>query len=78
MNSREAVLNERISQGPLTKRYDDTFAQSLGVPYGVAATSGSASIPMALMALGSRAGDEVFVPCTRSVLIGIVTLADKL
>jgi dTDP-4-amino-4,6-dideoxygalactose transaminase len=61
-NIREAVLSERISQGPVTKRFEEQFAESLGVPYGVAATSGSASILMALMALGIRSGDEVIVP----------------
>ncbi len=61
-NIREAVHHERISQGPLTKQFEDQFSQSLGVPYGVAATSGSTSILMALMALGIRAGDEVIVP----------------
>ncbi|MBI3252251.1 MAG: DegT/DnrJ/EryC1/StrS family aminotransferase [Candidatus Omnitrophica bacterium] len=61
-NIREAVLNERISQGSVTKQFEDQFARSLGVPYGVAATSGSASILMALMALRIGTGDEVIVP----------------
>jgi perosamine synthetase len=61
-NIREAVMGERISQGVITEKFERVFAEAQGVPYAVATTSGSASILMALMALGIGRGDEVIVP----------------
>lgn len=61
-NLTEAYYNEHISLGPVTARFEEQFAGSLGISYAVATTSGSTAILMALMALGIKRGDEVIVP----------------
>lgn len=57
-----SILNEHISQGPVTEEFESRIAEALDVPYVVATTSGSAALLMALMAIGIQRGDEVIVP----------------
>jgi len=59
---REAVLNEHISEGPLTQKLEKQLAETLGIPYVVMTTSGSVALLLALMALGIGQDDEVIVP----------------
>ena len=58
----EAVSEEHVSQGPVTKEFEDSFAKALDMPYAVATTSGSVALLIALMACGIGRGDEVIVP----------------
>lgn len=58
----QAIRNEHISQGPIVSEFENRLCECLGVPYVVATTSGSASLLMALMALGIGHDDEVIVP----------------
>ncbi len=50
------------SQGPLVGRFEERFAAYNGVARGVACSSGTAALTLALRALGVGPGDEVIVP----------------
>ena len=50
------------SQGPEIKRFEAAFAEYNGVSHGVACSSGTAALTVALAALGVGPGDEVIVP----------------
>lgn len=58
----EAILNEHISQGSITARFEDLIAKELKVSYAVATTSGSTALLMALMSLNISPGDEIIIP----------------
>ncbi|MEV4531817.1 DegT/DnrJ/EryC1/StrS family aminotransferase [Streptosporangium sp. NPDC049304] len=59
----EAVSSGWISsQGPFVRRFEEEFAQYNGVSYGVACSSGTTALTLALRALGIGPGDEVLVP----------------
>lgn len=51
-----------LSMGELTRRFEEEFARYIGVRYGVATTSGTAALHLALEALGIGPGDEVICP----------------
>ena len=61
-------LNECIdsgwisSEGPFIKKFEDSFAKSVGRKYAVAVTNGTAAIDVAITVLGIKAGDEVILP----------------
>src|ERR1700733_5306182 len=62
-------LKEALDQGTLFyamgkkfKQLEEEFAAMLGFKYGVATSSGTATIHSALMAAGISPGDEVIVP----------------
>ncbi|MDT5346001.1 MAG: perosamine synthetase, partial [Mycobacterium sp.] len=50
------------SQGPFVKRFEEAFAAWNGIAHGVACSSGTAALTLALRALGVGVGDEVIVP----------------
>ncbi len=50
------------SQGPYVRRFEEAFAAWNGVAHGVACSSGTAALTLALRALGIGPGDEVIVP----------------
>ncbi|MEW1724239.1 DegT/DnrJ/EryC1/StrS family aminotransferase [Streptomyces sp. NPDC093109] len=50
------------SQGPYVPRFESEFAEYNGVSYGVACSSGTTALTLALRALGIGPGDEVIVP----------------
>lgn len=58
----EAIHNRHISQGPITRQFEEKLAETLGVPYVVCTTSGTTALTMALLACGIGPGDEVIVP----------------
>lgn len=59
----EAIETGMISaQGPYMKRFEREFARFAGMAHGVACSSGTAALTLALRALGIGAGDEVIVP----------------
>lgn len=51
-----------LNDGPLTREFERRVAERVAAPYGVAVTSGTAAIALALMAKGIGPGDEVVVP----------------
>jgi len=58
----DSIRNKKISQGTVTKEFEEKFAEMLNVPYAIAVPSGTAALNLALMASGITAGDEVLVP----------------
>lgn len=59
----EAIETGMISaQGPYMKRFEQEFADFTGTTHGVACSSGTAALTLAMRALGIGPGDEVIVP----------------
>jgi perosamine synthetase len=59
----EAVLDSNyLNDGEFARQFERQFAEAVGAPYAVAATSGTAAIFMGLAACGVGPGDEVLVP----------------
>jgi perosamine synthetase len=55
-----AVLRSgQLAQGPLVRRFEETFARYIGVREAVAVSSGTAALQIALLAHGIGPGDEV-------------------
>ncbi|MFI5180331.1 MAG: DegT/DnrJ/EryC1/StrS family aminotransferase [Thermoanaerobaculia bacterium] len=50
------------SAGPFVMRFEDAFAAAAGCRYGIACTSGTAALHLALVALGVGPGDDVIIP----------------
>ncbi|MEU4210838.1 DegT/DnrJ/EryC1/StrS family aminotransferase [Streptomyces sp. NPDC026206] len=50
------------SQGPYVQRFEKAFAEYNGIAHGVACSSGTAALTLAIRALGIGPGDEVIVP----------------
>ena len=63
-----AYVNEALdgnwisSQGPFVARFEAAFAEAVGARHGVACSSGTAALHLALGAAGVAPGDEVIVP----------------
>jgi perosamine synthetase len=58
-----AVLRTpRLSLGPKLEEFEAAVAGFVGVPYGVALSSGTAGLDLSLRALGIAEGDEVILP----------------
>ncbi|WP_405792527.1 DegT/DnrJ/EryC1/StrS family aminotransferase [Streptomyces sp. NBC_01506] len=59
----DAIETGMISaQGPYMKRFEQAFAGFTGTAHGVACSSGTAALTLAMRALGIGPGDEVIVP----------------
>jgi perosamine synthetase len=59
----EAVRSGYVSsRGPFVTRFERGFAEYIGSRHGVAVSSGTAALHVALLALGIGPGDEVIVP----------------
>ncbi len=56
------LRSSRLSLGPKLEEFEERVADYIGVPYGVAVSSGTAGLHLALLAMGVREGDEVLVP----------------
>lgn len=50
------------SDGPNIKKFEDGFADYIGVKYGIAVTNGTVALEAALFAIGIGEGDEVIMP----------------
>jgi perosamine synthetase len=59
----ECVTSNWISSaGPFVKRFESEFAKAAGCAHGVACSSGTAALHLALATLGIGPGDEVIMP----------------
>jgi perosamine synthetase len=56
------LRTSRLSLGPKLKEFEEITAGYVGVPYGVALSSGTAGLHLGLAALGIGDGDEVILP----------------
>ncbi|MGJ8637662.1 MAG: DegT/DnrJ/EryC1/StrS family aminotransferase [Phycisphaerales bacterium] len=55
----KVLRSSRLSIGPMIERFEEMVAHRVGVRHGVACSSGTAGLHMALVALGIGPGDEV-------------------
>ncbi|TXH47134.1 MAG: DegT/DnrJ/EryC1/StrS family aminotransferase [Desulfurellales bacterium] len=58
----ECLMNNQLTHGPMTNRFERAFADMLGVQHAVMCSNGTAALHLALLAAGIGAGDEVLVP----------------
>ncbi len=58
----ETLADPRISNGPAVAEFERKLASTLGLREGVATSSGTAALHLALLAVGVRPGDLVLVP----------------
>ncbi|MGP0070562.1 MAG: DegT/DnrJ/EryC1/StrS family aminotransferase [Bryobacteraceae bacterium] len=70
----EAVVNvlrtPRLSIGPKMEEFERSVADLVGVPHGIAVSSGTAGLHLCLRALGVGEGDEVIVPSFAFISVG--------
>lgn len=59
---KETLRSTRWVKGPEVERFEEAFAEVCGVEHGVAVSSGTAALLLALQSLGIGDGDQVFVP----------------
>jgi len=50
------------SEGPFVKRFEEEFSKKVNRKYGVAVSSGTAALDIAIKTLGLKAGDEIIMP----------------
>jgi perosamine synthetase len=58
----ETLSDNQITSGPMVRRFEDQFAALHGRRYGVACTSGTTALHLALAAAEVGPGDEVIIP----------------
>ena len=58
----DAIRNRNISQGEITKCFEDEISQLLGIEYVFLVTSGSMALVLSLLACGIGKDDEVIIP----------------
>lgn len=62
------------SDGPNVKKFEDGFAQFIGVKHGVAVANGTAALEAALFAIDLKEGDEVIMPSFTIISCAIAVL----
>ncbi len=59
----QEVLESRwLTMGSVTQRFEQEFAQKVGIKHALAVTNGTAALHLACLALGIGSGDEVILP----------------
>jgi dTDP-4-amino-4,6-dideoxygalactose transaminase len=56
------IKSGNIVEGEVVQRFENAFAEKLGVQHAVAVSSGTAALHLALLAMGIGPGDEVIIP----------------
>jgi len=59
---REVIESGWVTQGPRVRRFEEVVTEACGAKYGVAVSSCTAALHLALVCAGVRHGDEVIVP----------------
>jgi perosamine synthetase len=62
------------SDGPNIKKFEDGFAQFIGVTHGVAVSNGTAALEAALFAIDLKEGDEIIMPSFTIISCAIAAL----
>ncbi len=77
----EAVVSvlrtPRLSIGPKMAEFEQSMAETAGVPYGIAVSSGTAGLHLCLCALGIGEGDEVILPSFTFIAAGNAVLYQR-
>jgi perosamine synthetase len=77
----EAVVSvlgtTRLSIGPKMEEFERSIADLVGVPHGIAVSSGTAALHLCLRALGVSEGDEVIVPSFTFISVGNTVLYER-
>ena len=69
----ECVKSNWISSaGPFVARFEEAFAHAVGCEYGVACSSGTSALHLALVAAGIGPGDEVILPAFTMIAVANV------
>ncbi|WP_337458364.1 DegT/DnrJ/EryC1/StrS family aminotransferase [Microbacterium sp. KHB019] len=58
----EAIASGWVAQGPRVARFEQEFAQAMGARFGVATTSCTTALHLALIVAGIGPGDDVVIP----------------
>jgi perosamine synthetase len=58
----EVLRTGWVAQGPTTDTFEREFADAMGVPHAIAASSCTTALHLAMVAVGVREGDEVILP----------------
>ncbi|WP_375386215.1 DegT/DnrJ/EryC1/StrS family aminotransferase [uncultured Microbacterium sp.] len=58
----EAIASGWVAQGPRVLRFEQEFAAAMQAPYGVATTSCTTALHLALIVVGIGPGDDVVIP----------------
>ncbi len=58
----QVLRNRWLTMGEITKEFEDSFAQYLGIKHAIAVTNGTTALHLACLALEIGPGDEVIVP----------------
>ena len=56
------IESGHIAEGEVVARFEETFAEQMGVQHAVAVSSGTAALHLALLAMGVGPGDQVIIP----------------
>ena len=59
---KECLDSGWVTQGPMTEKFEDLFKKEHDSKYAVSASSCTAALHLAMLALGIKSGDEVIVP----------------
>ena len=75
----EAVRGGWVAAGPAIAEFERSWSAACDMPFGVATSSGTAALELAVQALGLAAGDEVICPtfaivsCVRAIIVAGAT-----
>ena len=78
----EVLDSNRLSYGPMTKRFEEEFARLHGCRFGIMSNSGTSALQIALQAMkelhGWADGDEVLVPAVTFVATANIVLHNRM
>ncbi len=70
-----AVLRSKwLTMGAVTKRFEEEFAQEIGVKHAIAVTNGTDALMLSYLALGIGPGDEIIQPAVNFVAAANMTV----